>query len=161
MFSMNRLLTAVWAGVVALVVLGLLIVVFSQTVDRFVTLWTDSPEEYVKIGLAWLCFLGFALALKDGTEIRVDLADRFLPTTARRWIYGVFDIALLFLIGVLVIKSWTMFRISGDQLITGTDLTAAWPAAAVLIAFFLMFFVIAWRLVRRARGEEVTGTHHF
>lgn len=158
---MNRLLTAVWSGVVALVVLGLLIVVFSQTVDRFVTLWTDSPEEYVKIGLTWLCFLGFALALKDGTEIRVDLADRFLPATARRWIYGAFDIALLVLIGVLVIKSWTVFLVSGDQLITGTDLTAAWPAAAVLIAFVLMFFVIAWRLVRRVRGEEVTGTHHF
>jgi TRAP-type C4-dicarboxylate transport system permease small subunit len=157
----NRLLNAVWSGAVALTVLGLLVVVFSQTVDRFVSLWTDSPEEYVKIGLAWLCFLGFALALKEGTEIRVDLADRFLPAAARRWIYGAFDLALLILMGILVVKSWKVFLISGDQLITGTDLTAAWPAGAVLIAFVLMFFVIAWRLVRRVRGEEVTGSHHF
>ena len=161
MSSMLRLLTVVWAGIVALVVLGLLLIVSSQTVDRFFTLWRDSPEEYVKIGLTWLCFLGFALALKDGTEIRVDLADRFLPATARRWIYGAFDVALLALIGVVVVKSWTVFLISGDQLITGTDLTAAWPAGAMLVAFVLMFFVIAWRLVRRIRGEEVTGSHHF
>jgi TRAP-type C4-dicarboxylate transport system permease small subunit len=161
MSSMMRLLVAVWGSVVALTVLGLLLIVSSQTLDRYVTVWHDSPEEYVKIGLTWLCFLGFALALKDGTEIRVDLADRFLPATARRWIYGVFDVALLALIGVVVIKSWTVFLISGDQLITGTDLTAAWPAGAMLIAFVLMFFVIAWRLVRRVRGEVVTGSHHF
>lgn len=161
MSSVMRLLTAVWGSVVALTVLGLLLLVSSQTLDRYVTVWHDSPEEYVKIGLTWLCFLGFALALKDGTEIRVDLADRFLPATARRWIYGVFDVALLALIGVVVVKSWTVFWISGDQLITGTDLTAAWPAGAMLIAFVLMFFVIAWRLVRRVRGDEVTGSHHF
>ncbi len=158
---MKRLLIAIWAGVVALVVLGLLLIVSSQTVDRFVTVWRDSPEEYVKIGLTWLCFLGFALALKDGTEIRVDLADRLLPAAARRWIYAAFDLALLVLIGVVVVKSWTVFSVSGDQLITGTDLTAAWPAAAMLIAFVLMFFVIAHRLVRRVRGDEVTGSHHF
>jgi TRAP-type C4-dicarboxylate transport system permease small subunit len=161
MSSMMRLLFAVWGSVVALTVLGLLLIVSSQTLDRYVTVWHDSPEEYVKIGLTWLCFLGFALALKDGTEIRVDLADRFLPATARRWIYAAFDVALLALIGVVVIKSWTVFLISGDQLITGTDLTAAWPAGAMLVAFVLMFFVIAWRLVRRVRGDEATGSHHF
>ncbi len=158
---MNRLLNAVWFGVVALVMFALLIIVASQTLDRFVTLWSDSPEEYVKIGLSWLCFLGFALALKDGTEIRVDLADRILSVAARRWIYGLFDIALLVLIAVVITKSWTVFLISQDQLITGTDLTAAWPAGAMFVAFVLMFFVIAWRLIRRLCGEIVTGAHHF
>ena len=158
---MNRLLNSVWGGVIALVVFGLLFVVASQTADRYVPLWSDSPEEYVKIGLCWLCFLGFALALKDGTEIRVDLADRILPEAVRRWIYGLFDAALLVLIGVVVVKSWTVFLVSGDQLITGTDLTAAWPAGAMLVAFALMFVVIAWRLVRRLRGELVVGSHHF
>ncbi len=158
---MKRLFNTVWVGVVAAVVFGLLIVVASQTLDRFVSIWSDSPEEYIKIGLCWLCFLGFALALKDGTEIRVDLADRILPATARRWIYGVFDVALLVLIAVVVAKSWTVFLISQDQLITGTDLTAAWPAGAMFVAFVLMFFAIAWRLLRRLRGEEITGAHHF
>lgn len=161
MSKMMRLLVSAWGSVVALVVLGLLLLVASQTLDRYITVWHDSPEEYVKIGLTWLCFLGFALALRDGTEIRVDLADRFLPANARRWIYGVFDVALLVLIGVVIVKSWTVFLISGDQLITGTDLTAAWPASAMFVAFVLMFFVIAWRLVRRVRGEEVTGSHQF
>lgn len=158
---MQRLLNTVWVGVVAGVVLALLLMVASQTLDRFVTIWSDSPEEYVKIGLCWLCFLGFALALKDGTEIRVDLADRILPATARRWIYGLFDVALMVLIAVVTLKSWTVFLISQDQLITGTDLTAAWPAGAMLVAFVLMFFVIARRLLRRLRGEVVTGTHQF
>jgi TRAP-type C4-dicarboxylate transport system permease small subunit len=157
----RRLINGAWAGMVALVVLVLLIVVASQTLDRFVPIWHDSPEEYVKIGLTWLCFLGFALALKDGTEIRVDLADRFLPTTARRWIYGLFDVALLALIAVVVIKGWAVFKASSDQLVTGTDLTAAWLAGPMIVAFVLMFFIIAWRLARRLRGEEIKGTHHF
>lgn len=156
-----RAFVTLWSGIIALVVLGLVLVVASQTVDRFVTLWQDSPEEWVKIGLCWLCFLGFALALKDGTEIRVDLADRILPASVRRWIYGVFDVALLALIGVVTWKSWILFLASSNQLITGTDLTAAWPAGAMLAAFALMFFVIGWRLIRRLRGEEVTGSHHF
>ena len=92
---MKWLFNTAWEGVIAVVVFALLVLVASQTLDRFVSLWTDSPEEYVKIGLCWLCFLGFALALKDGTEIRVDLADRILSVTARRWIYGLFDVALL------------------------------------------------------------------
>lgn len=158
---MKRVLTTAWAGIVAVVVFALLLLVASQTLDRFVSVWSDSPEEYVKIGLCWLCFLGFALALKDGTEIRVDLADRILPAAARLWIYGIFDVALLVLIAVVISKSWTVFLISQDQLITGTDLTAAWPAGAMLVAFVLMFFVIAWRLIRRLRGETVVGAHHF
>lgn len=156
-----RVFVSLWSGIISAVVLGLVVVVASQTADRYVTLWSDSPEEWVKIGLCWLCFLGFALALKDGTEIRVDLADRILPATARRWIYGVFDVALLVLVGVVTYKSWIVFDVSGSQLITGTDLTAAWPAGAMLAGFLLMFFVIAWRLTRRLRGEEVTGAHHF
>jgi TRAP-type C4-dicarboxylate transport system permease small subunit len=157
----NRLFNTAWVGVVAAVVFALLVVVASQTVDRFVSVWSDSPEEYVKIGLCWLCFLGFALALKDGTEIRVDLADRILPAEVRRWIYGAFDIALLMLIAVVVTRSWTVFLISQDQVITGTDLSVAWPAGAMLVGFILMFFVIAWRLLRRVRGEVITGAHHF
>lgn len=156
-----RALVAVWSGIIALVILGLVMVVSSQTLDRFVTLWQDSPEEWVKIGLCWLCFLGFALALKDGTEIRVDLADRILPSVVRRWIYGLFDAALLVLIGVVTWKSWILFDVSGSQLITGTDITAAWPTGAMLAAFVLMFFVIGWRLIRRLRGEEIVGSHHF
>ena len=135
---MLRLFNSVWSGIISLVVFALLIIVASQTLDRFVSFWNDSPEEYVKIGLTWLCFLGFALALKDGTEIRVDLADRILPDKARRWIYGVFDLGLLVLIGVVIVKSWTVFLVSGDQLLTGTDLTAAWPAGAMFVAFILM-----------------------
>lgn len=157
----RRFIDGVWSGIVALVVLALLLLVASQTLDRFVSIWTDSPEEYVKIGLAWLCFIGFALALKDGTEIRVDLADRILPATARRWIYGLFDVALLVLIAVVVVKAWTLHKASSDQLVTGTDLTAAWLSGPMLVAFVLMFIVIGWRLVRRLRGEEIKGTHHF
>ena len=62
---------------------------------------------------------------------------------------------------MVITKSVTVYLISLDQLITGTDLTAGWPAGAMLVAFILMFFVIVWRLIRRVRGEVISGAHHF
>ena len=89
---------------------ALLVVVVSQVMDRhFIDLWSDSPEEYVKIGMIWLTFIGFALAMKEGTEIRVDLADHVLPVKARAVLYGVFDIVLLVLIGIVIWKSYLVW----------------------------------------------------
>ena len=61
--------------------------VASQVIDRhIVRLWhADSPEEYVKVGIVWLTFIGLAAALADGETVRVEVLRNALPPGGRRW----------------------------------------------------------------------------
>lgn len=160
MARLIRAIDLVWGWVVALIVGGLLVVVASQVIDRhFLDLWSDSPEEYVKIGLIWLTFVGFALAMRFGTEIRVDLADHFLPRKVRAVLYGAFDAVLLALVGIVIWKSWMLLVISRDQVILGTDFSVAWPVAGMFAGLILMFVVVVIRLVRRFMRDPGVDSH--
>jgi TRAP-type C4-dicarboxylate transport system permease small subunit len=155
-----KLVDTVWGWVLALIVGGLLVVVASQIVDRhLVDLRTDSPEEYVKIGLIWLTFIGFALAMREGTEIRVDLADHYLPLKVRHWIYGSFDVLLLVVIGLVVWKSWQSIGIGQMQVILGTSFSVAVPTWGMFIGVALMFVVVAVRLIRRVTNRPGVDEH--
>src|SRR5512138_1453307 len=146
MRALMKLIDTVWDWAIALIVGGLLLVVTSQIVDRhFLDLWSDSPEEYVKIGLVWLTFIGFALAMRHGTEIRVDLADHFLPLRVRHWIYGIFDVLLLAVIGVVAWKAWQSIGIGQMQVILGTDFSVAVPTWGMFAGIALMLVVVAGR----------------
>ena len=148
--ALDRALTLAWQWTIALLVGGLLIVVVSQVIDRhFIDLWRDSPEEYVKIGLIWLTFVGFALAMRQGAEIRVDLADHFLSVKARAVLYGAFDVLLLILLGIVIWKSWQVLVVSRDQVILGTDYSVAVPVYGMFAGLILMFFAVVVRLIRR------------
>ncbi len=106
MLKLLRIAERIWELSIAAMVAGLLVVVASQVVDRYVIdLWTDSPEEWIKIGLVWLTFIGFALAMRHGTDIRVDLVDHFLPRKLLLVVNTVFDSLLLVLIGILCFKT--------------------------------------------------------
>jgi len=157
--ALDRALTLAWQWTIALLVGGLLVVVVSQVIDRhFIDLWRDSPEEYVKIGLIWLTFVGFALAMRQGTEIRVDLADHFLPARARAVLYGSFDVLLLVLIAIVIWKSWQVLVVSRDQVILGTDFSVAVPVYGMFFGLILMFFAVVVRLIRRFLREPSTDT---
>jgi TRAP-type C4-dicarboxylate transport system permease small subunit len=157
--ALDRAITIVWEWSLAAIVAGLLVVVVSQVIDRrFLDLWTGSPEEYVKIGLIWLTFIGFALAMRQGTEIRVDLADHFLPAKARALIYGAFDLLLLVLIAIVCWKSYLVWKVSLDQVILGTAFSVAVPTGGMLVGMAAMFVVVLFRMARRFRqalGHEV------
>jgi len=158
--ALDRALTLAWQWTIALLVGGLLLVVVSQVIDRhFIDLWRDSPEEYVKIGLIWLTFIGFALAMRQGTEIRVELGDPFLSAKARAVLYGNFDVLLLVLIGIVIWKSWQVLVVSRDQVILGTDYSVAVPVYGMFFGLILMFFAVVVRLVRRFWRESSVDVH--
>jgi TRAP-type C4-dicarboxylate transport system permease small subunit len=156
MLKLLHVIERIWELSIAVMVAGLLVLVASQVVDRYVIdLWTDSPEEWIKIGLVWLTFIGFALAMRHGTDIRVDLADHFLPRKLLLVVNTVFDALLLVLIGILCFKSAQLWSVSRDQAIIGTSVSVAVPTAGLLIGLVLMFAVVAVRLVLRfmRRGD--------
>ena len=75
----------VLAWIIAALMLCLVVVVASQLVDRHViTLPMAAPDQYARVMLVWITFIGFALAVKNGLNIRVDLIDQRLPVVVRR-----------------------------------------------------------------------------
>jgi TRAP-type C4-dicarboxylate transport system permease small subunit len=157
MLKLLRWAERAWELSIALLVAAMLVVVASQVVDRYlIDLWTDSPEEWIKIGLVWLTFVGFALAMRHGTDIRVDLVEHFLPRKLVIAVNTVFDALLLVLIGILCFKTWQLWDVSRDQAIIGTSVSVAVPTAGLLVGLVLMFIVVAVRLVLRlTRGNNV------
>lgn len=146
---------AAWA--IILIVTALVVVVASQFVDRYIRpLWGGVPaDEYVKVGLIWLTFLGFGVAIRAGVAVRVDLIDSVLAANVRRWLYGVFDIVLLFVLGVVLYKGVRLYEFATGQLILGTDMTVAVPTVGMLIGLVITVLAIAERLfLRFYAGKE-------
>lgn len=150
-----RLVERVLEGLIALLVAGLVIIVGSQFVDRhFVTLPMAAPDAYARIMLVWLTFIGFALAVKGGLNIRVDLIDAHLPKTLQRVLEYVFDVTMLLLTGIIGVNGWRLVEIGHDQERLGTGMSEAWPSAALFVACILLALFLVLRITLRAAGRE-------
>jgi TRAP-type C4-dicarboxylate transport system permease small subunit len=154
----GRLLDAATAAAKAAVVVilaGLVVVVASQFVDRYVTpVWGGVPaDEYVKVGLIWLTFLGFGIAIRAGVAVRVDLVDHLLPPKLRHGIETAIDVVLVGVLAIVLWKGARLYAISTGQLILGTDMTVAVPTLGMLLGLGLTALAVIERSLRRfARG---------
>lgn len=143
------------AWFVASLVVGLVAIVTSQLVDRhFIDVPIHAPDQYARIGLVWLTFLGFALAIRGNVAVRVDIIDHWLPPAVRRWVGIASDLMLLLMLCVISLKGWAVVEVGAGQILLGTPFTAALPAAALVIGAVLMIFYVAVRVVGRWRGHE-------
>ena len=157
-FSVQRALhwlDRVLAWFVATLVVFLVVIVTSQLIDRhFIDVPIQAPDQYARIGLVWLTFMGFALAIRGNVAVRVDVIDHFLPAPARRWIGIVSDAILLVMLCMITYKGWAVFEVGAGQIILGTPFTAGLPNAALVAGAVLMILYVAVRLVARWRGDE-------
>jgi TRAP-type C4-dicarboxylate transport system permease small subunit len=154
---LERLLEAL----IALLVAGLVLIVSSQLIDRhLVTLPMAAPDQYARVMLVWLTFIGFAVAVKNGINIRVDIIDSRLPAGASRTLELAFDIAMLVITVFAARHAWPLLVVGADQERLGTVLSEAWPTAALLLSsLFLVFFLIL-RIVLRLAGRPIPRASH-
>ncbi len=145
------------AAIIAFLLMAMVILVASQFVDRYVhPVWRGIPaDEYVKVALIWMTFIGFALAMRSGTEIRVDLIDQRLPAKARLVISGFFDLLLLAMLALIVFESVRLYEFSTLQTILGTDMTLSVPVLGLLIGCAFMFIAVLTRFLRRSFGIDL------
>lgn len=141
---------------VALLMIGLVLIVASTLVDRhFVTLPIEAPDAYARLILVWITFIGFAVAVKSGLNIRVDLIDARLPKGARTALEYVFDVLMLVLALIIGWNGWRLVVLGGQQERLGTVVTEAWPAAAMFGSCVLLALFLLLRIVLRASGAKV------
>ena len=151
-----RLVERALAWLIAALVAALLIIVASTFIDRhFVTLPMAAPDAYARVILVWLTFIGFALAVKGGLNIRVDLIDARLPAKARRVLDYVFDLVMLGLTVMLGMNGWRVVAIGQDQERLGTMMSEAWPSAALFVSCILLVLFLMLRIALRFCGREL------
>ena len=136
---------------------AMVLIVLSQFVDRYLfPVWGGLPaDEYAKVALVWLTFIGFGLALRAGTEVRVDLVDHHLPPRLRHAIGAFFDLLMLAMLGVILWKSVALYRVGTLQTILGTDLTVAVPVLGMILGCLLIALALLARVLRRAFAIEI------
>ena len=141
---------------IAVLVMALVVIVASQFVDRhFVSLPMAAPDAYARVILVWLTFIGFALAVKGGLNIRVDLIDSHLPPRVRRLLEYLFDVLMLLLTLVIGFHGWRLIVIGRDQERLGTVLSEAWPSAALFVSCMLLVLFLVLRIALRFTGREL------
>lgn len=151
LWLIDRLLEAF----VALIMLALVGIVALQFIDRYVIdVPIMAPDQFVRVGLIWLTFLGFATAIRAGANVRVDILEKFLPPDIQRWLENAFDAMLLFLLVILILKGWRVVEIGFGTVLLGTPLSTSVPAAALVVGFVLTFLFVALRLVGRLVGSS-------
>ena len=145
-----------WIGrwLLGLLLLGLLLIVSLQFVDRhFIDVPIAAPDAYARILLIWLTFIGFALAVRAGLAIRVDLMDHWLPQRVRIALEILFDLLKLAILALLIVKGWLLVEIGTFQSILGTDLTTAVPNAGLWIGSLMLFVFVTIALVQTVLGR--------
>ena len=151
-----RLVERVLEWLVAVFVAALLLIVASTFIDRhFITLPMAAPDAYARVILVWLTFIGFALAVKGGINIRVDLIDARLPPKVRRVLDYVFDLIMLGLTVMLGVNGWRLVVIGRDQERLGTGMSEAWPSAALFVSCILLVLFLVLRIALRFSGREL------
>lgn len=139
-----------------LLVAGLVLIVASQFVDRhFVTLPIPAPDAYARIMLVWLTFVGFALAVKNGLNIRVDLIDTHLPKPVQTALEYLFDVTMLFLTVIIGFHGWRLVEIGQGQERLGTVLSEGWPSSALFVSCIVLVLFLVLRIVLRAAGRKL------
>lgn len=139
----------------ALCLVGMFVLVVVQVALRYtpgaVPVFTEEVARYAMI---WMALLATAVAVREGSHIRIDLMPAVLhvlvPPLGRALEFVLDTIAL----GVFLVLFWQgldMVQFAAAQRSEGLRISLAWPYAAVPIAFaFASLFALA-RLILRDR----------
>ena len=136
-----------------------LVVITAQVLCRYVLndslVWTEELARYLFV---WITFIGAALAVKEGTHIRVALIVDRLPSNVRRFL----DVAQLVLaaafLGLLVWLGfqWVWLNASSLTPALGLPLNYACYAALPVAAILGLYFAVR-RLIKVARTASNGG----
>ena len=111
-------------------------------------------EEVARYAMIWMALLASAVAVREGSHIRIDLLPVTLHFLARP-LGRLLDFALdVIALGVFVVLFWQgldMVQFAAAQRSEGLRISLAWPYAAVPIAFALASLFAIARLLLRDR----------
>ena len=135
--------------------MGLMVfMTFIQVVARYVMQSPfTSTEEYTRMALVWLTFMGAAAALRRNKLTRIEVLEERLPQRLRRFLSIFFDLVLMFLLVIIAVKGWEATVVTTSQIVAGTPLSYAWFVFSVVVGSVLMFFYLGLRRLQSLLGR--------
>lgn len=153
--SLIRTIEAGLRASAALCLMGMFALVVAQVVLRYtpgaVPVFTEEVARYAMI---WMALLASAVAVREGSHIRIDLVPAVLHVLARplgRALEFVLDTLALGVFLVLFWQGLDMVQFAAAQRSEGLRISLAWPYAALPFAFFVASLFALARLFLRDR----------
>ena len=124
----------VFTGVLVAVLLGTVTlgIVFRAINDPLS--WTDEISGFLMV---WLACLGWMIATRHGTHIRIQLLQEMLPETAWRGSEVIIQIGVAIIGGVVAWYSIRLMRVNSDIEAMSVPVSVAWMYAPLLPAGLL------------------------
>lgn len=142
-------------GVVAAMGLVLLSTV-GQVADRhLLKSGFGAYDQYGRLGLVWLTFLGIAVAVRERANIRIELVDHFIPAGAARVKGVVLDVFMAGVAVLLVVVGWPLLEVGSFQVIMDTPFDYGEVYAALLTGMAVLAVFVAARLLDAASGGRL------
>ncbi|MCC5988165.1 MAG: TRAP transporter small permease [Pararhodobacter sp.] len=158
MKALVGLIRAIEAGLrvaAALCLAGMFALVVMQVVLRYtgggVPVFTEEAARYAMV---WMAFLATAVAVREGSHIRIDLlpvALHFIARPLGRLLEALLDIIALGVFLVLVWQGLDMVQFAAAQRSEGLRISMAYPYAIVPFAFGAATLFAVARLILRDR----------
>ncbi|KPQ05673.1 MAG: TRAP-type C4-dicarboxylate transport system, small permease component [Rhodobacteraceae bacterium HLUCCA12] len=158
MAALVGLIRAIEAGLriaAALCLVGMFALVVAQVILRYTGGGVPVfNEEVARYAMIWMALLATAVAVREGSHIRIDLLPVMLYVLVRplgRMLEFVLDTVALGVFLVLFWQGLDMVEFAAAQRSEGLRISLAWPYAAVPIAFALASLFALARLFLRDR----------
>ena len=137
----------------AVALLGAVVaVVLAGTIGRYAghpVVWSDEVAQALFV---WLAMLAADLTLQRAGHFRIDVLVGLLPETPRFLLEMAIKIMIAVLLVFLVYYGWLLTKLSDPRPLPMTGVPSSYAAAALPVAYALMFVTAVEQIVRRLRG---------
>lgn len=113
-------------------------------------------DQYSRIGLVWLTFLGVAIGFRERANIRIDLLDHFLPVRFVRPKGLLLDLVVLGAAALMIVVGWRLLGVGAFQILMDTPFTYETMYGALLLGLVLLCIFLTVRIV----DTLTAGRHH-
>jgi TRAP-type C4-dicarboxylate transport system permease small subunit len=158
--SIEAMLATFVRAMVILSIVVVLVFTVLQVLDRYLLKSSfDAHDQIARLGLVWLTFLGFAIAVRGKLNIRVEVLEHVFSSKSLRFLSPLLDLVVLGTALYLLSVGWRLLEIGSFQNIFGTPLTYSWIYAGLLAGLVCVVIFIAFRLLG-IRSHETAASRH-
>ena len=144
-------------GILALIMGGMTVLVFSSVVLRYVL---NSPvtwsEELASLLFAWLTFVGAYVGFRTHSHIRIDTLTMLLPAGVRSGIRRAGDAGVLLVLGVFIWQGFSLVTTTWSLEFPAMEISRGYLYLSLPIGACLMFaaILLSSRSDVGGRGKE-------
>lgn len=157
MEKFDQMLFRAVCWICGLLMAGMLIIIFSQVVARYIfgysLTWSEEIGRYIFV---WITFLGMTVAFRAGSHVALDFLCKSLSGLPRKMLETVNGLLILLLAAAIVYSGWNLFLLGMRQKSPALKIPMQWVYIVVPVSgvILLIFALRVFWLRYRECGQE-------